>query len=270
MTSQNPPTDLNLTRQIINQVLVDEYLRGRYAWPSRVLQRLAEMGITHLPSNNHRITRAYLGNLRILLQKGTQEASFPSIFRGLPGSRYHKDLMYERFWALVDYKLGDKLRSYIGLPANQLESIDKRVGGFLIACEQDPGVCSWMDGYLEKFLRHRRKSLIGLYNIDILQFLETENSTFNIVDLDLMECLTDIPRIQRIGQAIARRAESVCAVNVTSCIGRRITYQDYENLVPSELKKAFRHGGIKVVEHYRFRYRDRVIPMACEHFLLTK
>ena len=109
--------------------------------------------------------------------------------------------------------------------------------------------------FLKKNFRPNRH--IEIFNKNIFSFLEATEKRFNIYDIDLMICLKE-PIIERMAKCIEKTMDEKAIVNITSCIGRKITEKEYNDLMPQKLLDNL---NCKILFKYSGGYCDRVIPM---------
>lgn len=203
---------------------------------------------------------------RVLLS-GKVIPKLPSIFNSIPGYREGKNEAYKEFWRLVD-KWGQDLeeRSYVGLPANQLSEILSHVET-IDSCERDKEMFSWQQRYCDTF---GLSSKVSLCQKDIFVFMQEEHKNWNVIDLDLM-CFISEGFITKVTDTLALLdGTGIKCLNLASCIGRKITKAQYNSLMPGRLEEELKKRGMEVVDANRSYYKDRVVPIACEHLVIKK
>jgi len=192
-------------------------------------------------------------------------------YNGTPGTREGKDQSYAAFWALVDVFIPRRWeRSYLGLAANQLDVIRTHIGlKTIVVVERDKDKAEAMKTLAERCSTERWFPQVEIRNEDIFDVMMREENRFNVLDLDLMTFLPEdsIDWAKAIMYCTVDHGPTV--VNITTCIGRIITAEQYRKNVET-LKDNLGKVGISLVGKSSFGYKDRVIPMRSEKLILTK
>ena len=195
---------------------------------------------------------------------------------GTPSVREGKDQNYAGIISLVDIFLPRREdRCYVGLPANQLDTIASNIGGSIVAVERDPKRAGQLE-QLKKFTEMRHNVRIEVVNDDIICYLSRYNSEieeyenenkYNIFDLDLMCHLPSYPYFTDYLYRTAKLGFSL--IHITTCVGRKITVDEYETRVV-RFSRSLASSGFESIGHSRFSYRDRITPMRSERFIVRK
>lgn len=165
------------------------------------------------------------------------------------------------------YLPDQKERHYVGLPANQIGMIIPQVAT-VTSCERDNELCKWQRRYISRFSLKGPSVLVT--RTDILDLLQKSPTRWNLFDLDLM-CFARKPLIQSIAAGLSTSCrEGTSVLNLTTAIGRKITKQEYKELMPEELFRELKKHNLTVIDHVSGYYRDRVIPMAYELVVFKK
>jgi hypothetical protein len=261
-----------LHNQLINHCVALEYLKDKEGYAARAAFRLKLHGVETLPHGVNPLNPTTLQRILRELKCGERELALPGWLKEKVTSRTGKDLMYERFWTLVDLEIPKKgLRSYCGLAANQVGIIRSHVGDSAIhVCERNPKTAQWIEDLYAKILSHHQGAEIIVHNRDIFEFLRETEKRFNVIDLDLMCTIRSVVTLKQWAQALYRAAKPKAIVNVNTCIGRAITEKVYDALMPEGLAEFLRFEGFEDVRHVSYGYRDRRVPMRSELFILQK
>lgn len=256
----------NTRHRIINQIIYEEYIRGvwinRSDWKTKAQERLLQFGIE--------LTTSILEQYRKNIKEGKRDpiciSNFSGgVFDGAYASRYGKDNMYKQFKLLTSISIKDP--TYIGLPANQILSINKEYGyENVYACELNIDMAQFMFDLQRHFSPPGEVS--HLINQDIFNYLSTTDNKFSVYDLDLM-CQVSENFIDILINCIARTSKDKCVVNIATSVGRGITNKQYDSLMPSTFIEKI-SNKMKVVSHYSDGYNDRVVPMRYEFFVLER
>jgi len=266
MKTQDPTT----TNQIINYVIVDEYLKGRFHYAKRAMLTLREHGILTVPQKSSTITELYLQSIKNRLVNGEREPAFPAYFNGEVGPRHLKDQMYAALWRTCEMVLGNEPLRYCGLAAKNVEVISKKARVAHI-CETDPKTFKWLNKFYTLF--KEADPGVKITNKDIFEHLnsvKTYSDTYNVLDLDLMISLNLETPLAQWANIIHKSTEKISVVNIVTCVGRGNSILQYHSLMPNFMAECFRKAGFKEVQSYSGKYRDRIVPMRYEHFVLRK
>jgi hypothetical protein len=243
---------------LLNEVILNDNKRG---FPARVKGVLAKNHSIRVTGTN--VYQHYQGVLAGNPLRPSADVD------GTPSIREGKDQNYAGIISLVDILLPKReMRRYVGLPANQLDVIASTISNSIVAVEYKPDKASKLKQFAQFVTQMRRNTRINVINDDIWSYLQTSEEKFNIFDLDLMCCL---PKVSlKWAQAIWHSAlPGVSVVHLTTTVGRKITVDSYETNVV-RFTGNLNSVGFKSLGHSRFSYRDRVIPMRCERFVLKK
>lgn len=269
------PTEPAVVEQLINYAVINEVLKDSKDWASRAAKLLQSSGIKRIPRYPYSpITPNYLKTVETAIGKGTREPNLPAYFSGEPGPRYWKDVAYARFWTLAEIYFTKWSPIYCGLAANQIGKIASRLpNSHIYIIEKDKKVADWQRAYRSRFLKHSHAEVYILEG-DIFEILNgninLHESGVDILDLDLMCNLCDKGRLRKWVEAIDKVVNKQTILNLTTSVGHGITIKKYEQLILEELYRLFIEFGLKPEVHLREAYRDRVIPMRCEFFKLTR
>lgn len=252
-----------MLEKVIDHCIVEEILTTKPI--SRRMKHIQDrvISLSGAVVPNEEIKSRYLK-----IKKGRSIACLPSIFNGVVGPREGKEQAYSSFWDMVSEHIARPM-TYIGLPANQIHSLLSRVST-VVAFERDAKMSAWQQKYIKQFLPNQN---VLLYDCDIFDegVRLPANTRPNIFDLDLM-CFANKDLFKQVGSLIARHSlprQSV-AVNLATCVGRKITIEQYNDLVHTSLVSILEeYSGKWVVKHEGNRYRDRVIPIQYEHLILA-
>ena len=259
-------------RQIVNYCVVDEFIKAessRQAYASCVVDRLAGMGITHLFPRGTAITKSYIYQTKIKLANRSIPLELPAVFKGQPGSRYGKDMMYSEFWRTVQFHLPNQTEwSYLGLPGHQVEMVCRVVDkDKVVMCERSDEVVRWVNNVYGKFLE---TSPPTIYHGDIFQYMKDSKTEHSIIDLDLMVTLTRLGQVNALAHCIYDSVQDKSVINITTCIGRSCTQLQYDALMPNYLVERLKEVGFRQVQVFSGKYRDRLTPMRYQHLMLSK
>lgn len=282
---QSLVNDPSIVEQIINQVTVEEFKSQPKFFHFRATAKLQDLGIYQVPRFHRDITPKYIYKRKIQLSEGKTLPTFPGQFKGKLGSRYQKDGVYAKFWALVDLHLPYKeQRVYCGLPANQLGMILHQFKNCpLHFVEMDDKMISWMIWFYEDFLKKESQAPVFFHAGDIFQYLRdfqvdltmsngklTPHRKISIFDIDLMCNIPSENTLLEWIDAICNASANKAVVHFTTSIGHGITQKTYSSIMPVCAIKRFKEGGFTTVKNISTKYRDRIIPMRSEFFLLEK
>jgi hypothetical protein len=254
-----------MEKQLLDYYLIPEILTGcAKGYGYRVYSYLTEHSFHPSVETIYRRCQQVISGNKILQPAADVD--------GRPSNRDGKDLCYAGIWTMIELAIPCKeARSYVGLPANQLDSVRKHCGPFITACERDTERTKSMK-LLAKFLQKNRPFCqFKIENQDIFNFLKiTKENQFNIFDLDLMCILPKTRELAKWAKVIHRTAKSGNnVVNITATIGRDITEEQHKYRVEI-LRDLFVTSGFKEEGYSRFCYRDRQTPMRSERFILRK
>ena len=260
----------NTRHRIINQVIYEEFIFGLLLktsnWEEKAVKRLSNFGI-----NLSSITlKMYQGLLKTGKRDPASIANFSSMFENeeLYTSRYGKDGMYKQLHMMISLWLRNGERKYVGLPANQILSINKEFGyENVVACERDKVMSEFM------FCLQRHFSPSGnhatLINDDIFNYLSKTDKKFSIYDFDLMCCIDSNNILNKLIDNISKTSMDKCVVNIATTIGRKISESTYRSIMPGQFIEKI-SKTMNVVGHHSDGYNDRVIPMRYELFMLER
>jgi hypothetical protein len=256
----------NTRHRIINQIIYEEYIRSIWTkksnWTKAAQERLLQFGIE--------LTTSALINYKKEIKEGHRDpvciSNFSGgVFDGAYASRYGKDNMYKQFKLLTSISIKDP--TYIGLPANQILSVNKEYGADNVyACERNIDMAQFMFDLQRHFSPPGEIS--HLINQDIFNYLLITDNKFSVYDLDLMCQVSEI-FIDTLINCITKTSKDKCVVNVATSVGRGITNKQYDSLMPSVFIEKI-SNKMKVLAHYSDGYNDRVVPMRYEFFVLER
>lgn len=251
--------------RIINQIIYEEFILSLWLckkkheinWANVASQRLKKYDIEVSPG----VLKAY----KTQIVRGQRDPATASKFgNGLfledYATRYGKDAMYKQFNLWRKFYTSDL--KYIGLPANQILSIKKELGGDNItACEKNKDMYSFMFSLQRHFSTTPHAVLV---NQDIFKYLSKTESKFSIFDFDLM-CQANSPGLlETIVECVARTAKLPAVLNIVTTVGRWITDVEYRDLMPQKIINGLESKGLKVIGTHSDGYNDRIIPMRYE------
>jgi hypothetical protein len=261
------PINPTVAEQIINHTIIDHVLYDPTTLVfDDVLRRLRNIGISKVPRRDTPITESYLSRIHDKMIKGQRSIVLPAYFRGKLGSRYGKDMVYSKLWALVDLFIPGE-RTYCGLPANQLGQITERIDGSITAYETDKKMLRWLREFRCQYLPEDRD--IQILNEDILLHLKHNNNKANILDLDLMCNIKSEDQVFEWGKTIGNAVQLPAIVHLTTSIGHSITEERYRKIMPDKLIEGVKEATVPTVKYIEDKYRDRVIPMRTVMLILT-
>ncbi len=242
--------DQTARHQIINAIVFKEKTSNNINWIKSAKAKLEKFGI-------------FLSSSRILqidreLRNGVRNPIAASAFRGKIVSRYGKDLMYMIMKTLSEEYINNQ-KMYVGLPADQIvDTIHKY--DTVVACERH----SDMFLYMKELNRiYNFKNNATLVNNDILKFLKTTDRKFNIYDFDFM-CYVNNKLISEVASAVNNTCMDTFIINIATCIGRKITEDQYRQLMPSCIDSELSKCNIEVITCRSGSSRDTVTPMRYE------
>jgi hypothetical protein len=238
--------------KVINQIIFEEYIRNRNGWAERAIERLKRYNIS--------ITAGTLSTYKRELIRGDRNPATISIYGGTSNShfasRHGKDGMYSQFKLWCDIFV-DTFQ-YVGLPANQILAISKDFGAeYVVACEKNKSTYNHMKN-MQTYFSEPPYAIIK--NKDIFKFLEETNMKFSIYDFDLM-CHISEKIISKIIHSVNRTAMEKVVVNIATTIGRKITEEQYYNMVPNSILEACKKHELNVLKYHCGGYNDRIMPM---------
>lgn len=257
----------NTHLRIVNQVIYEEYIlekwyRRKGEWATKASNRL---------KSNYGIS-VTSGTLKQHLTKIKQHRRNPISSSGFIAesnnssstSRYEKDMMHAQM-DMLRYQYIEEPTRYVGLPANQIISVSSKYD-HVVACERDHTMAQFMfdmNRYISK------DPNLVVKNKDIFDFLEKTNRKFNIYEFDLMTCI-NMDLINLIAYCIVRTSMDRALVTITTISGRKITIQEYKNLMPKKLlTELLKHFNV-VCKPFSGKYRDHKMPMRYEMFVIER
>lgn len=251
------------SKQLLDYYVLKEYILTdvRRGYAARVRKNLADSHAIRIQEND-----VYSRVKRVLTGDSLRPSADVS---GTPSTREGKDQNYAGFISLVDvFHPRAEERSYVGLPANQLDHIAGRIGGSIVAVERNPERAKQLRKFKSFIRKRRRKVSLEIANCDIWTLLQEQQNMFNIFDLDLM---CPIPEDTfHWAEAIYNAAQTgVSVINLTTVVGRVISIKNHEKRV-NWLNRNLCSVGFKPIGGSRFSYRDRSTPMRCERYVLYK
>lgn len=255
--SKNLLLDYYLTREIENNL--------PWGYSTRVVNNLAKHKIR--TSRNIVFARAR----RIVSGKAVLTPS--ADVDGTPSAREGKDQCYAGFWTLVDIALPNtRERHYIGLAANQLDVVrSKTTSPIITVCELDPRRAIELANLAEVIERFRPGPKVQIVARDIFKEIENNQARYNIFDLDLMCHLPDEKKIAEWTKKIYFASiPGKIVIGITTAIGRKGNTEERYNRRTVFLRHALESAGFQELGYSRFAYRDRIVPMRSERFILTK
>lgn len=223
--------------------------------------------------------------------------TLPSLIKKEPSlNREGKDKMYAAFWRMVEMEAQDvDTVVYFGLPSNQIGFVWqqlKKIGkpANLFSFELDTEKAQWQEEYAAQFLKDEELIEVCVLNEDILNPYEWPDygsgrydmnwEILSIVLNDLIDsngsgCLTilDLDLMKNGTPELARKIAGIIPnsdrtiVNITTCIGRKITKQEYIHSFKEVLQKEIEQSH-KVKYWFSDKYVDNIIPMVWEHISL--
>ena len=248
--------DRNSRHRIVNQVMFEElYNPTAGLWERRTIERLRHFGI----ELSEETLRNYVKQISLQQRDPVCASAFSEKSPNGLASRSGKEVMYgqmELFENTFLVPSGISL-AYIGLPANQILCVIKKYGGRVWACERDPKMLRFMLFLKTKFFPDSAAHLISG---DMFGFLAETEERFTVFDIDLMMYMRE-PIVDKLAALIHRTAGQRAVICVASCIGRKITEDEYKELMPSRLLEKL---DLKILANYSGGYCDHVAPMRYE------
>jgi hypothetical protein len=252
-------SDPYISRQITNQVAVEEYMKycrqKSHNWTQAARGRLEYFGIY--------LKESSIKQLISMIKNGSRLADMPSSFGGEIRSRTGKDRMYGQFDMTIEYRLKEK--NYIGLPYNQLIHMIQKYD-HVIACEKDRKSFEFMFN-MKRLFAPKSNSTVHFGNI--FHYLQNTDRKFSIYDFDLMQHLTT-SSIKRIADLVLRTTEDVAAICIASCVGRSGSHSDYKIIMPSHFIKYVGEKNYDVIFNHSGEYYDRITPMRYEIMVIQR
>jgi hypothetical protein len=224
----------NTRHRIINQIIYEEFIRSvwfkKSSWTNNVVNKLKDFNIS--------LSESAILSIKRELQTGKRDpisiSNFSSgIFDGTYASRYGKDGMYKQFKLWVHSWIDKFDWSYVGLPANQILSVNKEYGSNNVhACEKN----ELMTKFMLSLQRHF--SVPGDYahiiNADIFYYLDFTPNKFSIYDFDLMCNVNNESFIETLVDRIVKTSKNKCVINIATPIGRKISERNYKQIMQGE------------------------------------
>ena len=259
----------NTRHRIINQIVYEEFIRSVWFhkpdWANNVVNRLKDFNIF--------LSESAIIHIKSALQAGKRDpisiSNFSSgIFDGTYASRYGKDGMYKQFKLWVHSWIDKFDWSYVGLPANQILSVNREYGSNNIhACEKNELMAKFMLSLQRHFAAPG--DYAHIVNADIFYYLDFTPNKFSIYDFDLMCNANSDDFIKVIVNRIVRTSKERCVINIATPIGRKISEYEYKNIMPREFVYEI-SKYMNVLGHYSDGYNDKIIPMRYEFFALER
>jgi len=270
---------------------VDNFLNNTKLDVMAVLSILSnEYGIT-CNGRGGALTTRYIQQRLNDLQSHQKSLTLPSILNGKPSTRHFKDMMYAELNRLVECYIQPKAsRSYCGLTAQHLYHIsDHFDAAFIVSCEKSNEVFDWVKKLHTVFFNEDNdfcwinkkdiestgNSQRGMINTDVFSHLSYAKEAgfknlYNILDLDLMINVKNIPDWNLIAETLYSVMEPTSIISLTTSVGRNITNKEYNEIMPHTLERALYSNGFKLVKVFSGKYLDRKIPMRTEHLMIRK
>jgi hypothetical protein len=259
----------NTRHRIINQIIYEEFIRSVWffkpAWANNVVNRLKDFNIF--------LSESAILNIKREIQTSKRDpisiSNFSGgIFDGTYASRYGKDGMYKQFKLWVHSWIDKFDWSYVGLPANQILSVNREYGSINVhACEKNELMAKFMLSLQRHF--SPAGDYAHIINADIFYYLDYTKNKFSIYDFDLMSNANSENFIETFVDRIVKTSKKKCVVNIATPIGRKISEHDYKQIMPREfVYEISKH--MNVLGHYSDGYNDKIIPMRYEFFALER
>lgn len=290
MKYQDPITETRIVRTVV----FDYCCNPQYVSVSESIREAQKF-----LSSEMNITRSFSSLMSVWykLKKDPAYHTLDTMLQGTVVPRRGKAEVYSVFFNTIARVLKDQSIEYVGLPSNQIGAVIGELNRIsprytnLTCCESHrPSFLSQ-----KKFLNQAGGNFPGwilstndfchikriwgtqtwLINDNIINFLNycVGEQRFNVIDLDFMDHQIDSRnprRIKDLVQLINKVAAApTTVVNISTSIGRNITKQHYSTgrkLLIEELTDNFKK--VEVVFPQEKRYRDSIIPIAVDQFVL--
>jgi hypothetical protein len=254
------------SQQLVDYYLLDELRNGgRPGYAGRVVSQLAEHKVYR--------TKAVIYSRARAIRSGKTLISPSSDVNGTPAARDGKDKAYAGLWAMVDIAIPDLAsRVYIGLAANQLDMVRSHTTfPYLRVCEKDVERSTRLVQIAELIERFKPGPKIDIINDDIFRTMSRVTNCYNIYDLDLMCQLPKESKIDRwVKKIYSSSGIGKVVLSITTSIGRKGNTEERYNQRAGYLRRALEQAGFQEVGYSRYAYRDRIVPMRSERFILNK
>lgn len=250
--------DPGAAQDLINEAIMSAKLIDMKRWMFLASDDLKKYGIFLAPSSLEKIDRKLL--------KGQRTARSASLFRGKAHSRCEKNRVGGQVDIAVKFFIEDDgySKDYLGLPANQIIDVIRKYDN-VVACETNKKTYSDMCR-LKEIYCPTSNALILQENI-IEYMFNTENK-YTIIELDLMEHLNSIEKIEHLGASIRSAGANRVVVCITSCLGRKVSSDFYKEHMPKYLIRDLeREYRVKV---YNNKYADSTTTMKYEILILDR
>jgi len=258
----------NTRHRIINQVIYEEFIYSLWErksnWAGPAKERLLKYDID--------VSETLLRSYKRLIKKGSRDPVSASnfsgdLFGGTYASRYGKDSMYNQFYLWEGMHLDSEELVYVGLPANQILSVNRHYGALnVFACEKSKPMAQFMFD----MQRHFSDSHARIVNEDIFEFLKNTETKFSVFDFDLMCHANAEGLLEKIAEAIIDTARDRAVINIATTIGRWIDKSEYKYLMPHSVIEGIECSGFEIVGTYSGEYNDRIIPMRYEFLAIMR
>lgn len=253
-------------QQLVDYYLLDEMRTGnRPGYASRIVSKLAEYKVIY--SKGAIYTRARH------IREGKTVICPSADVNGTPAARDGKDKAYAGLWTLVDVALPDvSSRVYIGLAANQIDVVRSHITfPYMRVCEKDEERAQKLVQVAELIERFKPGPKIDIVNEDIFTSISKVSNCYNIFDLDLMCQLPKEATIDKwVGRIYLAAQPGKSVLAITTGIGRKGNTEERYNQRAGYLRRALESRGFQELGYSRYAYRDRIIPMRSERFILQK
>ena len=188
---------------------------------------------------------------------------------GTPALREGKDQNYAGLLSIMDiFHPRTESRSYIGLPANQLDVVADRIKGRIVAVERDPARAQQLEKLKNFVVKRRPHVRVEVVNDDIWSVLQKRSREFNVFDLDLM-CPMPEDSFEWAESVYNAAQPGFSVLHLATTVGRVLSDEDYEKRIVW-FNRNLHSVGFKPAGCSRFSYRDRRTPMRCERYVLFK
>lgn len=205
------------------------------------------------------------------IRKGEDYLRPASDFTNQPSPREGKDRAYEGFWALMDILIpSPENRHYIGLAANQIDSVRNRVQNNITVVENNRAKAANLKLLADSLNTSGYK--VDIKSTNVFRVLKSKGaeSQYNIFDLDLMCIMPKKQQSEIWAKAIYNAAKPGANIlHFAVCVGRSISIDEHDSRA-IYLHDALVKVGFGDIVHSHFSYRDRFIPMRGERIVMTK
>lgn len=242
--------DRNAAGRVINAVILNHYRNGKN-WEYAASDELKQFGIHISPSQ----LKKYFYDLK----RERRDARAASCFNGKIVSRSEKDGMYREVDALASYFLAKPI-SYVGLPANQLVHVSRKYDS-VVACERNTHMLTAMRNWAQDLVPRKNAEVVST---DIVEYLQTTDKKFSLFDIDLMTYINQDDLVSRLVAGIVNSAEDTAIVCLVTCVGRKISQDEYDAIMPHDFTHELECCGKTIIHHQPGGYVDQVVPMRYE------